>query len=465
MAFIRGSNFLTLKPLLAIAWLSIQNARRSLVVVPLLLCTVAGAVGLPALISGDGTAAGYLQIALTYTIGYVSMMLSLATVWMGCTLVGDAIGRHRIHLVATKPVSSLVFLAGHWLGICVLQAMILGVAAITSYHTIMQRLTPPRFAQQEIDQLRRETLAGRRRYTADTVDLREAVEREFQRRTDMGAIPAGADPTRIRAEIQRQVRLRLAEIPENGERSWTFRGLPAIAGDNQIHLRYRLYIDNPSTGQDRETTGVWMLRNPTDQRYYPVTRNETTGITQELPIPSDAIDANGAVELRYQNRDPSGASVIFQEIDGPHILIRHVSFPQNFLRVIAVIFSKLIFLAILSCAAGALFSTPSAVVFSLSYVGLGMLLLFIRSTFPDMDALLPANFITHAASIVRAITGYLTISLNEFQELSRLAKGELLEGGRMASIVAQLLLIRGLPIGLVGGWCLHRRELGLVVKT
>lgn len=76
--------------LYAIAWLAWKAAfrfRLFLVVSALLLLSV---VGLPLLIKDDGTARGFTQILLTYTLTAITGLLGISTLWLACgTLARD----------------------------------------------------------------------------------------------------------------------------------------------------------------------------------------------------------------------------------------------------------------------------------------------------------------------------------------------------------------------------------------
>ena len=82
--------------LFAIIWLTWKAAfrfRLFLVVAVLLLGAV---VGLPLLIKDDGTARGFTQILLTYTLSSVAGLLGLSTLWISC----NETGRSRCSLIA-----------------------------------------------------------------------------------------------------------------------------------------------------------------------------------------------------------------------------------------------------------------------------------------------------------------------------------------------------------------------------
>ena len=84
-----------MQPLLAIAgltWKAAFRFRLFLVVAILLLGSV---VGLPLLIKDDGTARGFTQILLTYTLGTISALLGMSTLWLAAALRATASSHRR----------------------------------------------------------------------------------------------------------------------------------------------------------------------------------------------------------------------------------------------------------------------------------------------------------------------------------------------------------------------------------
>ena len=94
-----------MRPVLAIAKSTIRAAFRSNLVLVLLALLAVTAIILPLVIRGDRTAVGLVQISLTYMLGAIGFLLSLVTVWLGCTVTSDEIEGYQVHLVATKPVA------------------------------------------------------------------------------------------------------------------------------------------------------------------------------------------------------------------------------------------------------------------------------------------------------------------------------------------------------------------------
>ena len=94
-----------MKPILAIAKLTLKAAFRFRIVALLALFLVVSVTALPLLIKDDGTARGFVQILLTYSMGLTVTTLGLATLWLSCGILARDIEDCRIQLVVVKPVA------------------------------------------------------------------------------------------------------------------------------------------------------------------------------------------------------------------------------------------------------------------------------------------------------------------------------------------------------------------------
>src|SRR6266850_3350570 len=143
----------------AIAWLTWKAAfrfRLFLVVAVLLLGAV---IGLPLLIKDDGTARGFTQILLTYTLTTISALLGLSTLWLACGTLARDIEDCQMQVVAVKPIARWQIWLGKWLGIVSLNAALLALAGLSIYGLLEWRATRLPADQQQI--LRNEVLVAR----------------------------------------------------------------------------------------------------------------------------------------------------------------------------------------------------------------------------------------------------------------------------------------------------------------
>ena len=145
--------------ILAISWLTWKAALRFklfLVIAALLILAV---VGLPLIIKDDGTARGFTQILLTYTMSAVTALLGLSTLWLSCGTLARDIEECQIQVVATKPIARWQIWIGKWLGIMSLNALLLALSGACIYGLLQWRASKLPAEEQKI--LREQVLVAR----------------------------------------------------------------------------------------------------------------------------------------------------------------------------------------------------------------------------------------------------------------------------------------------------------------
>src|ERR1043165_4652475 len=104
---------------MGLTWKAAFRFRLFVVVAVLLLGAV---VLLPILIKDDGTARGFTQILLTYTLSAITALLGISTLWLACGTLARDIEDCQMQVVAVKPISRWRIWLGKWLGIMTLNA-------------------------------------------------------------------------------------------------------------------------------------------------------------------------------------------------------------------------------------------------------------------------------------------------------------------------------------------------------
>src|SRR5882757_1641375 len=142
--------------IITLTWRAAFRFKLFLVVAVLLLVSV---IGLPLLIKDDGTARGFTQILLTYTLSTVCGLLGLSTLWLACGTLARDIEECQMQVVAVKPIARWQIWIGKWLGIVSLNAALLGISGLSVFLLMQWRATrlPPK--EQHI--LRNEVLVAR----------------------------------------------------------------------------------------------------------------------------------------------------------------------------------------------------------------------------------------------------------------------------------------------------------------
>ena len=85
---------------------------------------------------GDGTLPGKVQNFLAWSLGTVNLFLGLLTIFLACGSLAGEIRDRQIHTVVTKPVRRWQILLGKWLGIGLLDLVMLMVAGLAAYGSV-----------------------------------------------------------------------------------------------------------------------------------------------------------------------------------------------------------------------------------------------------------------------------------------------------------------------------------------
>ena len=127
--------------LLAIAWLTWKAAFRFRLFIVVAVLLLGAVVGLPLLIKDDGTARGFTQILLTYTLSVIAALLGLSTLWLACGTLARDIEECQMQVVAVKPIARWQIWLGKWLGLVSLNAVLLAISGGAVFFLLQWRAT------------------------------------------------------------------------------------------------------------------------------------------------------------------------------------------------------------------------------------------------------------------------------------------------------------------------------------
>src|SRR5208282_2263367 len=206
---------------LAIAWLTWKAAfrfRLFLVIAVLLLIAV---VGLPLILKDDGTARGFTQILLTYTLSAITGLLGLSTLWLSCGTLARDIEECQIQVVATKPIARWQIWLGKWLGIMTLNAALLAISGACVFGLLQWRAAKLPAAEQKI--LREQVLVARGsarppNYAAEIdAETRQALQEKLKANPELAS---AADLPEVEKQIREQVKAGVQLVPPETYRVW-----------------------------------------------------------------------------------------------------------------------------------------------------------------------------------------------------------------------------------------------------
>src|SRR5881394_487009 len=169
-----------MQQLLAISGLTWKAAFRFRLFVVVAVLLLGSVIGLPLLIKDDGTARGFTQILLTYTLSTISALLGLSTLWLACGTLARDIEECQLQVVAVKPIARWQIWLGKWIGLMSLNAALLALAGGSVYALLQWRATRLPADQQQV--LRRVVLIARGSARPEKWDAKIEEETESQLR-------------------------------------------------------------------------------------------------------------------------------------------------------------------------------------------------------------------------------------------------------------------------------------------
>ena len=445
---------------LAIAFLTWKAAfrfRLFWVLAALLLMSV---VLLPLFIKDDGTARGFTQILLTYTLSVITALLGLATLWLACGILARDIEECQLQMVAVKPIPRWQIWLGKWLGLVFLNLALLALAGASVYGLLHYRANRLPSREQEI--LRREIMVARGSLKPPKPDLEAEVERVLQQRLRQTPVPPAELPA-VRKQFTELVQAARQVALPGYPKDWVIDlGLrKTLLRDQPMFVRIKFYVAQTNASGSYLTS--WQI-GPPDRA---VQRDLLLApdAPYEFAIPPNLFDEKGRLFVRMFNREPT--TIVVPEEDGFEVLYREGGFGLNFARGLLIIGCWLALLAALGLASATFLSFPVAAFFSAS-------LLFVvlssgtLSTAVQEGTVFGVNHETGAGTVpvldsilLRMFRGMLVVInlVQNFSPIDSLSSGRSITWFQLAQAFGQIVLLMGGLTAVIGMSVLTRREL------
>src|ERR1041385_1876360 len=279
--------------LMALTWKAAFRFRLFLVITVLLLGAV---IALPLLIKDDGTAQGFTQILITYTLSTVTGLLGLSTLWLSCGTLARDIEECQLQMLAVKPVARWQIWLGKWLGIMSLNAALLAISGVGIYALLQTRANKLPPAQQAV--LRNEILVAR-----GSARPEGNVEKEIDRETDrilrerLAVTPvARGDVLEVRKQIREQLKAEYQVVPPGYQRVWNIDLGLAKNSLRDRPLQLRIKFNSADKSPSGTFDGIWLVGVPQKTQLW---RSDLTSLApdtfHEIRIPPNLFDENGVL--------------------------------------------------------------------------------------------------------------------------------------------------------------------------
>lgn len=413
------------------------------------------------IVTGDGTLLGKLQTFVSYGLSLTAVLLSLLTMAVACFTLTSELKRKQIFLVVTKPIGRSQILLGKFLGVVLLDAVLLGIFSGIIYGLTLYM---PIFAgaeKFETDKAGREFYIARASLTENINEekIKKAAKQNYEKLMAAGQIPDGMSRTKVLSELVGRERLKVKAVGPGGRKIWTFNDIDTSKVGKTIFVRYKYEVS--SNPLDDSVFGLWAVGDyrqlqlgPGKQEtpIYPIARKDIVRTITEFEVPANAITPDGFLGLVFENPLINRITVIPQEVE---VLIRAGSFTTNFVRVVLMIFCRLIFLAALGISVSTWVSFPVAMFICVSIFLVGTVNGFIVES---VDSLGKNAQIVYSL-VLKPIMWLLPRFDGDFNPVHFMVSARILGWVFLAKVAAIMVLAKSSLIFLCGMWIFSNREL------
>ena len=457
--------------ILAIAGLTWKAALRFKLFLVIAVLLIAAVVGLPLVIRDDGTAQGFTQIILTYTLSAITALLGLSTLWLACGTLARDIEECQIQVVVTKPIARWQIWLGKWLGLVTLNAALLVISGAFVFGLLQYRASKlPADVQQSLhEQIL--VARGSAKEADSSATIEADTDRILQNRLKTSTVEK-VDVPEVRKQIREMVRADLQIVPQSYQRIWKIDlgfAKERIAGKP---LQLRVKFNSAQKSPSGTFTLVWAVGSQEQQKLW---RSEPMSLApdtfHEFPIPADMFDDKGVLTVAVMNPNPT--ALLFPLDEGVEVLYPEGGFALNFARGLGIIFCWLALMAAIGLMAASFLSFPVAAFFSLAMLTMvlssGML-----ADAVDSGSVAAGNEETGQAGhsmmdivLIPAFKGLLEVIklVQGYSPVEALSTGRSITWGELGMAFTQIVLLIGGIFAVAGIIFFNRRELATAQGT
>ncbi len=477
-------------PVFSIARNVLQEAIRMKVSLIFIVAMIFGLAVLPMLLSDDQPLRYRIQSFLQYgtsgTFGLIAILIVLFSVMTVASEQRDK----QIWQTVTKPVAAWQYVLGKWLGMAALSASLLGVSAsgifvFTEYlrhqpaqgETSAFRASQGAMLTEDRFMVETQVLSSRRTIAPDPApwnpkQLNEEIEKKIQVELDSMQVPGDtpeqlaankdAARERIRSDLLKGLSMSYRTILPADNRIYTFSGLSdAKNSDRPLIFRYKIQSGSNMPDQLYKVTiafpGVGQAKVedvPLDQ-------------IKVLELNAGLINERGEVIMQIFNGDastqtPNPRAFTFPS-EGLKLSYASSSYQANYMRLMFVLWIKLLFLAMVGVCAATFLSFPVAAIvsFAIFWAAEGAKSLASALETYETTTLQGQTiwFNTAVAKIAELISSIFSVYSN-LRPTGRLVEGEYLGWGSLASGTI-VVSIWCLVLFAAGVLIFRRRELAI----
>lgn len=482
-------------PVVAVARAVVEEAVGTRMSILLIMLVLIGLPSLPLILDSTERLSYRMQFFLNWSLSGAFVLLAIVTIALCCGTVCGDISSYRIHLTLSKPLRRWEYLVGKWVGVVLLNLLLVGLIGLGTYATAQALRRQPAADSADYRAVEEQVLTARRAIHPEH-PRREEYERlvtnEMKRVRDEDPALFDLDAEGGRRRIRTRMLYAWHTVSPDVVSSYLFTGLQKVKETTPVmQLRLEPFADNSKVSEAEVKFSMWLNERP-----FPVKQGNheeyVLAVSQihTLEIPTVAISDEGSLLVTIANRNlvmPGQAQptvIGFTPGKGLELLYRVGSFEGNVIRSVIVIWAKLAVLAAFAIAAGAWLGLPTAMLAAMMIFGAALANAFIadaidiytgvddvRPTFVSMVRLRAGilwEFVNDlqwwsAAKTIGAYLGdgflLLIPVFGNYDSITEVATGRLVSLGETASAVGVLAVAYPAVLLALGWVFLERRDL------
>ncbi len=407
-----------------------------------------------------------IKFLLSYSMRAMFGFLSLMTIFVAIAGISRDIKRKEIFTVTTKPVSRGQILLGKFLGMALLNLLLILVNGVLIYGCarVLQRTEPD--SELEKAKMRELVFVARRSVKPPVPDVSEETEKETQKLLEQKKQELGISDAEtaqhmkniISREVGKQLVMLKGAVEPGGSITWKFSGVHPIDKEKGVlFIRYKQEVSY--TPDSMATDGIWQFgpEDPTLAGGAWYTRRDAIRTVHEFPIPASEVSADGDLYVTYRNPVSNNpVSVIYPPDTGIEVLYVAGGFEANFLRALLVMYLSLLILSVWGIAAGAWLSFPVAVLFVF------MVYLFGLSSNFIINALEMGTAERAQKPVIKAILPVFP-QISDYNPVGQIEKGRVVSWYFWDNLTLMKDLVMASVVALIGFLIFKFRELARVI--
>jgi len=419
-------------------------------------------------VTGDGTLKGRLQTFISYGLSLTTLLLCLLTIVGSIYTLTSDVKQMQIFTVLTKPVRRFQLILGKFLGIILLDVLLLGLFSAIIYAIVVNM---PGFVKADDTELARadnEFFTARAGLMPQQADVSKDVDSAYEKLRQNGELPADLEGSRIavknyKNELARRIQLSKRAAAVGQELLWEFNNVKITDPNQKLFIRFKYDVSvNPSdlqvysswiAGDDRQIKLGTGVKTP----IYQFDRRDLIRTAREIEVPADAVADDGYIAVGFFNPPLNDTVIIFPPEDGLEILYKADTFTANFLRGVLLVLIRLVFLAAMGVLAGSFLSFPVALLLSLAVFFTANISGFIIESFEYVGKGVSDIYNVGFKTLLQLLPQF-----DKFSTTTFLVPGRLLSWTVLAELVLSTVCLKAVLLLLLALLIFHYREIAKV---